>query len=109
MTTAIKEYKELSYIICYDDVVYTTPLSISELEPLVNNNKFLNLWWVDMVAVNQIKRIKSKKVGDVENIILWIKDRELREKLMKEVRLRKSEWRRMNKEILQNIIKNFTS
>ncbi len=104
--TAINVYKELSYIVCYDDLVYPTPLSIPELEVMLNTSKFLNLG-ADLIAVNQIKRIESKKVGEVENAILRIEDREIRQKVEREVKQRKMEWKRLNMEILKNVIAKF--
>ena len=59
---------------------------------MLENSKFLNLG-SDLINVSNIKRVESKKVDSVENSILQIKDTELREKVMNEVKKRKAEWR----------------
>ena len=86
----IKIYEELSYIHTFDDKVYPTPLTLNVINKMLENSKFLNLG-SDLINVSNIKRVESKKVDSVENSILQIKDTELREKVMNEVKKRKSE------------------
>jgi UDP-galactopyranose mutase len=86
----IKIYEELSYIHTFDDKVYPTPLTLNVINKMLENSKFLNLG-SDLINVSNIKRVESKKVDSVENSILQIKDTELREKVMNEVKKRKAE------------------
>ena len=101
----IKVYSELSYIYTYDDKVYPTPLAINSLEKVLNNSKFLNLW-TDLIAVSSIKRVESKKVDDVENTILRIEDKELRYKVEAKIKQRRIDGKRVNLEILANVIED---
>ena len=103
----IKIYEELSYIHTFDDKVYPTPLTLNVINKMLENSKFLNLG-SDLINVSNIKRVESKKVDSVENSILQIKDTELREKVMNEVKKRKSEWKTTNLEILNNILHRLT-
>lgn len=100
----IKIYEELSYIYTYDDKVYPTPVSVRDLERVLNsNNKFLNLW-TDLIAVSSIKRVEGKKVWTLENALLNIKDLEIREQATAEINKRKKNGDRVNLEILNNIL-----
>lgn len=104
----IKVYEELSYIHTFDDKVYPTPLTLDVINKMLETSKFLNLW-SDLINVSNIKRVESRKVDSVENAILQIKDVELREKVMAEVKKRKSEWKTTNMEILENILNRLTN
>lgn len=104
----IKIYEELSYIHTFDDKVYPTPLTLNVINKMLENSKFLNLG-SDLINVSNIKRVESKKVDSVENSILQIKDTELREKVMNEVKKRKAEWKTTNLEILNNILNRLTN
>ena len=99
----IKVYKELSYIYTYDDNVYPTTLTLNELNMMLEKSKFINLW-TDLVNVSSIKRVESKKVDSVENAILQINDKELRDRVRAEVKKRAKEWKITNLEILKNIL-----
>lgn len=104
----IKIYEELSYIHTFDDKVYPTPVSVKDLERLLNGtNKFLNLW-SDLIAVSSIKRVESKKVDSVDNALYQIKDSELREQVTAEINKRRKNWDRVNIEILNNILHRIT-
>ena len=79
----IKVYKELSYIYTYDDNVYPTTLTLNELNMMLERSKFINLW-TDLISVSSIKRVEAKKVDSVENAILQINDKQLRDKVRAE-------------------------
>ena len=105
----IKIYEELSYIYTFDDKVYPTPVSVKDLEKLLNwNNKFINLW-SDLIAVSSIKRVESKKVDSVDNAIFQIKDEEIRIQAKNEIEKRRKNWDRVNLEILNNILHRLTN
>ena len=99
----IKIYEELSYIYTYDDNVYPTTLTLNELNMLLEKSKFINLW-TDLINVSNIKRVEAKKVDSVENAILQIKDKELRDKVRAGVKKRTREWKITNLEIFKNIL-----
>ena len=107
---AIKIYEELSYIYTFDDKIYPTPMTVKELEIMLNQSgsRFLNLW-TDLIAVSSIKRIESKKADSIDNAILRIEDKEIRSLVDAEVRKRKIEGKKLNMEIFKNILDRITS
>ena len=107
---AIKIYEELSYIYTFDDKIYPTPMTVKELEIMLNQSgsRFLNLG-SDLIAVSSIKRIESKKADSIDNAILRIEDKEIRSLVDAEVRKRKIEWKKLNMEIFKNILDRVTS
>lgn len=107
---AIKIYEELSYIYTFDDKIYPTPMTVKELEIMLNQSgsRFLNLG-TDLIAVSSIKRIESKKADSIDNAILRIEDKEIRSLVDAEVRKRKIEWKKLNMEIFKNILDRVTS
>lgn len=107
---AIKIYEELSYIYTFDDKIYPTPMTVKELEIMLNQSgsRFLNLG-SDLIAVSSIKRIESKKADSIDNAILRIEDKEIRSLVDAEVRKRKIEWKKLNMEIFKNILDRITS
>ena len=106
---AIKIYEELSYIYTFDDKIYPTPMTVKELEIMLNQSgsRFLNLW-TDLIAVSSIKRIESKKADSIDNAILRIEDKEIRSLVDAEVRKRKIEGKKLNMEIFRNILDRVT-
>lgn len=107
---AMKIYEELSYIYTFDDKIYPTPMTVKELEIMLNQSgsRFLNLG-SDLIAVSSIKRIESKKADSIDNAILRIEDKEIRSLVDAEVRKRKIEWKKLNMEIFKNILDRITS
>ena len=107
---SIKIYEELSYIYTFDDKIYPTPMTVKELEIMLNQSgsRFLNLG-TDLIAVSSIKRIESKKADSIDNAILRIEDKEIRSLVDAEVRKRKIEWKKLNMEIFKNILDRVTS
>ncbi len=106
---AIKIYEELSYIYTFDDKIYPTPMTVKELEIMLNQSgsRFLNLG-TDLIAVSSIKRIESKKADSIDNAILRIEDKEIRSLVDAEVRKRKIEGKKLNMEIFRNILDRVT-
>jgi len=106
---AIKIYEELSYIYTFDDKIYPTPMTVKELEIMLNQSgsRFLNLG-TDLIAVSSIKRIESKKADSIDNAILRIEDKEIRSLVDAEVRKRKIEGKKLNMEIFRNILDRIT-
>lgn len=101
----LKLYEELSYIYTYDDMIYPTPLKLNELEIILNQNKFLNLW-TDLIAVSSIKRIETKKVDEIDDALLRIEDKELRYKVESIIKQRRKDWRRVNLKVFDNVVQS---
>jgi hypothetical protein len=106
---AMKIYEELSYIYTFDDKIYPTPMTVKELEIMLNQSgsRFLNLG-TDLIAVSSIKRIESKKADSIDNAILRIEDKEIRSLVDAEVRKRKIDGKKLNMEIFRNILDRVT-
>lgn len=105
----IKEYQELSYIYTFDDKVYPTPVSVKDLERVLNgSNKFINIW-NDLIAVSSIKRVEARQVDSVDNSLLQIADTNLREQATAEINKRRKNGDRVNLEILNNILDRLTN
>ena len=104
METALKLYKELSYIETYDWDVIALADDFETIKSLLNNaERFMDLW-TEMIAKSSIKRLFKKQADEVDNMIVMINDKSLRARVQKEVDERRSQWKRLNKEILDNII-----
>ena len=104
MEHAITLYKELCYIETYDgDVIALADDFKVIAEQLNNANRFMDLW-TEMIAKSSIKRLFKKQADEVDNMIILINDKNLRARVHKEVDSRRKEWKRINKEILDNII-----
>lgn len=104
METAITLYKELCYIETYDwDVIALADDFKAIADELNNWSKFMNLW-TEMIAKSSIKRVFKKNADEIDNMIVMISDKQLRSRVQKEVDERRSQWKRLNKEILDNII-----
>ena len=104
-TNAIKVYEELSYIYTFDDKIYPTPMSVKELEIMLNqsSSRFINLG-SDLIAISSIKRVESKKADSIDNAILRIEDKNLRSQVDAEIRRRRTEGKKINLEIFNNIL-----
>ena len=104
METAIKLYKELCYIETYDGDIIALADEFNVISEQLNNaNRFMNLW-NELIAKTSIKRLFKKQADEIDNMIILINDKNLRARVQKEVDWRRREWKRLNKEILDNII-----
>lgn len=104
METAIKLYKELCYIETYDGDIIALADEFNVISEQLNNaNRFMNLW-NELIAKTSIKRLFKKQADEIDNMIILINDKNLRARVQKEVDWRRKEGKRLNKEILDNII-----
>lgn len=105
---AIKEYQELCYITTYDWEVYVMADETVESMEQKLEKKLLNIgdWFI---AIASIKKVEFKTADDVDNAIIQIQNQDLKEAVRAELRKRKSEWKRINLAILQNIIEKLKS
>lgn len=104
METSMKIYKELCYIVTFDNEVIATAEDMQTLSELVNRNKFLDLWGGELINVSTIKKIVKKELDDVDNAILQITDQNLRKRVQKRIDERRTEGSRVNIDILNNVI-----
>lgn len=104
MITDLKIYKEVCYIRTFDWEEYEVAISLERLKSLMKTDeKFLDLW-ITYLNKSAIKDIYSSKPDEIENFLLNIENRKLRAKVKAEVSKRKLEQKRINLEILQNIL-----
>jgi len=102
----IKVYKKLTYIETFDWLLRATETPIEKINSLVQDSKFLNLW-DELLNVSNIKRIFTKQLSDVEQIIYSIEDKNIRKKVQAEVDKRTKDWLRINAEVLANILARY--
>lgn len=104
METAIKLYKELCYIQTTDWELIPIAEDLKTMKMIyADKNQFIDLW-TELLSKRMIKRIFSKKVDEIDNMIVMINDKNLRARVQNEVDERRRNWKRLNKEILDNII-----
>lgn len=104
METAIKLYKELCYIQTTDWELIPIAEDLKTMKMIyADKNQFIDLW-TELLSKRMIKRIFSKKVDEIDNMIVMINDKNLRARVQAEVDERRRNWKRLNKEILDNII-----
>lgn len=104
METAIKLYKELCYIQTTDWELIPIAEDLKTMKMIyADKYQFIDLW-TELLSKRMIRRIFSKKVDEIDNMIVLINDKNLRARVQKEVDERRRNWKRVNKEILDNII-----
>lgn len=102
-SNTLKVYKQLTYIETFDGEIYVVDQPLMNVEKLLNNNKFLNLW-NESINTTSIKRAFTKQVDEVDNALLQIADKNLRSRVRAEVEKRRKDWYRVNMEVYQNIL-----
>lgn len=102
-SSALKIYKQLTYIQTFDGELYASCEPQARIEKLANTNKFLNLW-NELINTSHIKRIFSKQTDEIDNALLQISDKNLRARVQAEVDERRRKWIRLNMEIYRNIL-----
>ena len=103
MNNSINIYKELTYIETYDGEVKTTTASLEQVSKLLKDEQFINLW-NELINKSNIKRVFTKELSDVDKVIYWIQDKQLREIIKEEVNRRKKDWLRVSIWVIQNLI-----
>lgn len=106
--TQIKVYQEISYIETFDGEQIAINIPIQWLKERIYNDKekFIQVG-SDFINKSIIKRFYSKKVDEIENAILNIANKEIRDKVKIDIENRKKEGKRINLEILSNVIKKY--
>lgn len=102
-SNTLKVYKQLTHIETFDGEVYVVDQPLTNLEKLLNNNKFLNLW-NEAINTASIKRVFIKEVDEVDNALINISDKNLRSRVRAEVEKRRKDWYRVNMDVYKNIL-----
>lgn len=103
----IKVYQKLTYVECYDWNVIVTPTDLETVEHLRRtSDKFIRLW-NELVAVGNIKNVKSKELSPVEQVIYSIDDKFIRDQVKADIEKRLKDWLRVNVEIVQNLLSKY--
>ena len=103
---AIREYQKLTYIECYDGEMRTTPVAMEVISKLLNEVQFLPIG-NELINKSNIKRVFTKEVTDVDDLIYSIKDKDIRNKIVSEINKRTKDWLRVNVEIVQNLLSKY--
>lgn len=102
-SNTLKVYKQLTHIETFDGEIYVVDQPLMNLEKLLNNNKFLNLW-NESINTASIKRVFTKEVDEVDNALINISDKNLRSRVRAEVEKRRKDWYRVNMDVYKNIL-----
>lgn len=102
-SSALKVYKQLTYIQTFDGEIYTTEVTPDALAENMNKNKFLKLW-NELLNISNIKSVFTKQTDEIDNALLQISDKNLRARIQAEVDERRKTWSRLNMEIYKNIL-----
>lgn len=101
----LKLYEELVYIETYDWNIISTATKFETISNLLQSkeSQFLNLW-DELLNKSNIKRVFKKWLSDIDKILFSIEDRQLREKVQREIEEREKNHFRVNAEIVGNLI-----
>ena len=109
MSTDLKIYKEVTYIELHDGEIIPLDEPYEAVARAYNDNsKALDLG-KSLLAKSAIKHIYPFKIDELDNEILHIEDRFLRDRVKAEVNKRRAEGARLNMDVLHNIITRFTN
>ena len=109
MSTELKVYKVVTYIELHDGEIIAIDTPYEAVKQAYNDKSNALDLGNCMLAKSAIKQIYPYKVDEIDNEILNIEDKSLRERVKAEVNRRKKEGARLNMEVLYNIITRFTN
>ena len=109
MSTELKVYKVVTYIELHDGEIIAIDTPYEAVKQAYNDKTSALDLGNSMLAKSAIRRIYPFKVDEIDNEILHIEDRNLRERVRVEVNKRKKEGARLNMDVLHNIITRFTN
>lgn len=109
MSTDLKVYKVVTYIELHDGEIIAIDEPYEAVKQAYNDKSNALDLGNSMLAKSAIKQIYPYKVDEIDNEILHIEDKSLRERVKAEVNRRKKEGARLNMEVLHNIITRFTN
>lgn len=104
--TWLNVYKKFTYIETYDWELRTTSADLESVAKLLKEEKFLNLW-NELINTSNIKRVYMKELSDVDKVIYSIDDKNLRDRIKADVENRRREWKRINVEVVQNLLTKY--
>lgn len=102
MTNAIKQYKELTMIQLKDWTVLNTEAEPDKVAEILNSQKFVVIDWVWFNSY-EVKKFEKYEPNEVDGFILW-QPKEIREKLYKEIWLRKEKGQNISMWNIKNIL-----
>lgn len=95
MTNDLKEYKDIVAIELFDDQLYSEQ-PIEEFEKLLSmGSDFVKINW-ELIARHQIKRIRNKKIDELEYFIYCQKDQIIQKRLKEIVEEREQKGLKIN-------------
>ena len=101
----IKQRKQLTKITLYDWDPVITEIEKKDIDKSLNSDwKFL-IFGDRTLNKSNIKEISAFKSSEIDNYVLS-QPKEIKELLQKKVKERKAEWKRINIEILKNIVES---
>jgi hypothetical protein len=104
MSTELKVYKEVTYIELHDGEIIALDEPYEAVKQAYNDKSNALDLGNSMLAKSAIKQIYPYKIDEVDNEILHIEDKSLRERVKAEVKKRRLEGARLNLDVLHNII-----
>lgn len=103
----LKVYEKLTYVECYDWNIIVTPTPLEQVEHLRRTaDKFIRLG-NELVAIWNIKNVKSKNLSPVEQLLYSIDDKIIRDQVKTDIDKRLKDWLRVNVEIVQNLLSKY--
>lgn len=104
MANELKVYKVVTYIELKDGDIRALDVPYEEVIRAYNDKSMALDLGTSMLAKSAIKEIYPFKIDEVDNEILHIEDKMLRERVRAEVKKRRVEGARLNLDVLHNII-----
>lgn len=102
----IRVFEKLTYIETYDWNIETTTASIETVSKLLNEQQFINLW-NQLLNRSNIKRVFTKELSDIDEIVYSIEDKTIRAKVQSDIDKRIKDWLRVNAMIVWNLISKY--
>lgn len=102
----IRVFEKLTYIETYDWNIETTTASIETVSKLLNEQQFINLW-NQLLNRSNIKRVFTKELSDIDEIVYSIEDKTIRAKVQSDIDKRIKDWSRVNAMIVWNLISKY--
>lgn len=109
MSTDLKVYKVVTYIELHDGEIIPVDDDYERVKQAYSDKASALDLGNCILAKSAIKKIYPYKVDEIDNEILHIEDKNLRERVKVEVSKRRKEGARVNMEVLHNIITRFTN
>lgn len=107
MSTDLKVYKQITYIELFDGELIPLAEDYQAVVTAYNDGTKAMDLGNEILNKTAIKRIYPQKIDEVDNEILHITDKNLRNRIKADIDSRRKEWKRVNLAILSNIIAKY--